>query len=139
MTDVDEDVAAAGWTLTSYLVAKGANNLNISGLLDRIEEQMQQTPDRLQWAMNECLANIGIHYPEYRARVIKIGERLAVLKDYPTPPNCTSPYAPVWIEEMVARKRSSNRWMTAKRSSTTGVVSSVVRSGSPSAARSSGL
>jgi hypothetical protein len=26
-----------------------------------------------------------------------------VLKDYPTPPNCTSPYAPVWIEEIVRR------------------------------------
>jgi 3-methyladenine DNA glycosylase AlkD len=106
MTDVDEDVAAAGWTLTSHHVAKGVENLNIPGLLDRIEEQMQQAPDRLQWAMNECLANIGIHYPEYRARAIKIGERLEVLKDYPTPPNCTSPYAPVWIEEMVARQRS---------------------------------
>jgi hypothetical protein len=26
-----------------------------------------------------------------------------VLKDYPTPPNCTSPYAPAWIAEMVRR------------------------------------
>jgi hypothetical protein len=27
-----------------------------------------------------------------------------VLKDYPTPPNCTSPFAPVWIAEMVRRQ-----------------------------------
>jgi 3-methyladenine DNA glycosylase AlkD len=53
MNDVDEDVAAAGWSLTSHHVAKGVENLNIPGLLDRIEEQMQQAPDRLQWAMNE--------------------------------------------------------------------------------------
>jgi hypothetical protein len=26
-----------------------------------------------------------------------------VLKDYPTPPNCTSPYAPIWIAEMSKR------------------------------------
>jgi hypothetical protein len=27
-----------------------------------------------------------------------------VLKDYPTPPNCTSPFAPFWINEMVGRQ-----------------------------------
>lgn len=41
---------------------------------------------------------------EHRARTIDIGERLEVLKDYPTPPNCTSPFAPVWITEMVRRQ-----------------------------------
>ena len=33
-----------------------------------------------------------------------IGERLGVLQDYPTPPGCTSPYAPIWIGEMVRRQ-----------------------------------
>jgi hypothetical protein len=32
---------------------------------------------------------------------------LGVLKDYPTPPNCTSPFAPIWINEMVGRKVKS--------------------------------
>jgi hypothetical protein len=27
-----------------------------------------------------------------------------VRKDYPTPPNCTSPFAPIWIAEMVRRQ-----------------------------------
>ncbi|MBM4480936.1 hypothetical protein GS444_16325 [Rhodococcus hoagii] len=65
---------------------------------------MKDAPERLQWAMNECLATIGIHHRELRARAIDIGERLEVLKDYPTPPNCTSPFAPVWIDEMVRRR-----------------------------------
>ncbi len=26
---------------------------------------MKDAPDRLQWAMNECLANIGIHHPSF--------------------------------------------------------------------------
>lgn len=54
--------------------------------------------------MNECLAHIGIEHPAYRARALEIGERLGVLKDYLTPPNCTSPYAPSWIGEMVRRQ-----------------------------------
>ncbi|GAA1691949.1 hypothetical protein GCM10009830_44590 [Glycomyces endophyticus] len=68
---------------------------------------MKDAPDRLQWAMNHCLAQIGIDRPELRARAIAIGERLEVLKDYPTSPGCTSPYAPVWIEELVRRKESA--------------------------------
>ena len=32
------------------------------------------------------------------------GERLEVLKDYPTPRGCVSPYVPLWVPEMVARQ-----------------------------------
>ena len=49
---------------------------------------------------------IGIDHPELRGRAIGIGERLEVLKDYPTSPGCTSPYAPVWIDAMVRRQRA---------------------------------
>lgn len=106
MDDVDEGVASAGWSLTSDAVTKHVENFDLTELLDRIEAEMQLAPDRLQWAMNECLATIGIHYPEHRARAIAIGERLEVLKDYPTAPNCTSPYAPIWINEMVSRQKA---------------------------------
>ncbi|WP_280431724.1 DNA alkylation repair protein [Nocardia brasiliensis] len=43
-------------------------------------------------------------HAEHRARAIDIGERLQVLAHYPTPPNCTSPFAPIWIAEMVRRQ-----------------------------------
>ena len=102
--DPDPIVASAGWALTSDRVAKAPDGLDLPGLLDLIEAHMKDAPDRLQWAMNECLAMIGIRHPEYRARAIGIGERLEVLKDYPTPPNCTSPYAPIWINEIVRRQ-----------------------------------
>jgi 3-methyladenine DNA glycosylase AlkD len=54
--------------------------------------------------MNTCLAQIGIAHPKHRVRALAIGERLEVLKDYPTPPGCTSPFAPVWITEIVRRQ-----------------------------------
>lgn len=101
--DPDPVVASAGWALTTERVAKQPDGLDLPGLLDTIEAQMKDAPDRLQWAMNHSLAQIGIDHPAYRARAIGIGERLEVLKDYPTPPNCTSPYAPIWIAEMVRR------------------------------------
>jgi 3-methyladenine DNA glycosylase AlkD len=103
--DPDPIVASAGWALTSDRVVKRPEGLDLGELLDIIETQMKTAPDRLQWAMNTCLAQIGIAHPEHRARAVTIGERLEVLKDYPTPPNCTSPFAPVWIAEMVRRKK----------------------------------
>ncbi|BCW04241.1 DNA alkylation repair protein [Arthrobacter sp. NtRootA1] len=105
--DKDPLVASAGWALTSERVVKDPAGLDLTGLLDTIEAGMREAPDRLQWAMNTCLAQIGIEHPEHRARALSIGERLEVLKDYPTPPNCTSPFAPVWINEMVRRQQLS--------------------------------
>ncbi|MEV5934200.1 DNA alkylation repair protein [Streptomyces sp. NPDC052079] len=103
--DPDPVVASAGWALTTERVAKKPEGLDLPGLLDLVEAEMKDAPDRLQWAMNHCLARIGIEHAEHRARAIGIGERLEVLKDYPTSPGCTSPYAPVWIHEMVRRQQ----------------------------------
>ncbi|MBT3162235.1 DNA alkylation repair protein [Streptomyces sp. Vc74B-19] len=104
--DPDPVVASAGWALTTERVAKKPEGLDLAGLLDAVEAGMKDAPDRLQWAMNHCLAQIGIEHPGHRARAIAIGERLEVLKDYPTSPGCTSPFAPVWIEEMVRRRQA---------------------------------
>nr|WP_246074748.1 DNA alkylation repair protein [Nonomuraea terrae] len=102
--DPDPVVASAGWALTAERVTKKPEGLDLAGLLDVIEAEMKDAPDRLQWAMNNCLAQIGIEHAEHRARALDIGERLQVLKDYPTSPGCTSPFAPIWITEMVRRQ-----------------------------------
>lgn len=107
--DADPVVASAGWALTSArldkpTLAKAAPAPDRGLLLETIEAQMKDAPERLQWAMNQALATIGIIDPALRARAVAIGERLEVLKDYPTPPGCTSPFAPLWIAEIVRRK-----------------------------------
>ncbi|GHD09107.1 DNA alkylation repair protein [Zhihengliuella salsuginis] len=102
--DADPVVASAGWALTAWRVERKPDGLDLSALLDTIEAEMKEAPDRLQWAMNTCLGHIGIEHPGHRARALAIGERLRVLEDYPTPPNCTSPFAPIWINEIVRRR-----------------------------------
>jgi 3-methyladenine DNA glycosylase AlkD len=102
--DADPTVAAAAWSLTSVRVVTQPDGLDLAHLLDLIERDMRDAPKRLQWSMNETLAQIGIHHPELRARALAIGERLQVLADYPTAPGCTSPFAPLWIGEMVRRR-----------------------------------
>ena len=102
--DGDNLVGRAGWSLTTDRVVKNADDLDLEALLDQIEQEMKRAPEAKQWAMNHCLAEIGIHHASLRTRALKIGERLEVLIDYPASPGCTSPYAPVWIAEMVRRR-----------------------------------
>jgi 3-methyladenine DNA glycosylase AlkD len=104
--DDDDLVGRAGWSLTTRRVVKDAAGLDLEALLDDIEKEMKQAPTHKQWAMNHCLAEIGIHHREHRDRAIAIGKKLAVLVDYPASPGCTPPYAPVWIAEMVRRREA---------------------------------
>ena len=94
----------AGWGLTARRVEKEPEGLDLEALLDRIEKEMGNAPALVQWTMNVCLAQIGIHFPEHRQRALAIGERLGVFRDYPTSKGCTSPFAPIWINEMVRRQ-----------------------------------
>ena len=96
--------ARAGWSLTSGRIARDPEGLDITALLDHIETHMPKAPNEVQWTMNTALAQIGIHFPKLRKRAIDIGEALGIYRDYPVSKGCTSPFAPIWIKEMVKRK-----------------------------------
>lgn len=104
MTTDDPMTARAGWRLTAGRVAKNPAGLDLVALLARIEAEMGGADPRVQWTMNTCLAEIGIHFPNHRKRALAIGEKLGLYRDYPTSKGCTSPFAPIWINAMVQRQ-----------------------------------
>ena len=104
MTATEPMAARAGWNLTALRVEKNPEGLDLDELLDRIESEMADAADVAQWTMNNCLAAIGIHHPDQRERAIAIGEALGIYRDYPVSKGCTSPFAPIWIGEMVRRQ-----------------------------------
>ena len=104
MEDADPWAARAGWSLTSERIGKNPDGLDLQALLDRIESEMGNAASEVQWTMNDCLAGIGIHFPQHRERAIAIGEKLGIYRDYPVSKGCTSPFAPIWINEMVRRQ-----------------------------------
>ncbi|MBS1709204.1 MAG: DNA alkylation repair protein [Armatimonadetes bacterium] len=93
-----------GWSLTTEKVLKDPASLDLAALLDRVEKEMPSASPVAQWTMNYCLAEIGIHHAEHRRRALAIGEKIGAFKDYPVSKGCTSPYAPIWIAEMVKRQ-----------------------------------
>ena len=104
LTDDNVWAARAGWNLTSERIGKSPDGLDVAALLDRIESEMADAAPEVQWTMNYCLAGIGIHFPKLRKRAIAIGEALGIYRDYPVSKGCTSPFAPIWINEMVRRQ-----------------------------------
>jgi 3-methyladenine DNA glycosylase AlkD len=104
MADDDRWAARAGWALTAERVVKSPEGIDPPALLDRIESEMADAAPEVQWTMNSVLAEIGIHFPKLRKRAITIGEKLGIYRDYPVSKGCTSPFAPIWINEMVRRQ-----------------------------------
>lgn len=104
MEDKDPWAARAGWSLTSERIGKNPEGLDLPALLNRIESEMGNAAPEVQWTMNFCLAGIGIHFPKHRKRALAIGEKLGIYRDFPVSKGCTSPFAPIWINEMVRRK-----------------------------------
>jgi len=104
MTTDDPMAARAGWTLTAERIVKSPEGLDLAALLQRIESEMGDAAPEAQWTMNTALAEIGIHFPEHRKRALAIGEKLGIYRDYPVSKGCTSPFAPIWINEMVSRQ-----------------------------------
>jgi len=100
----DPMAARAGWNLTAACIVQRAEALDLPALLDRIESEMAGAPAAAQWTMNSCLAQIGIHSPKHRKRALAIGESLGIYRDFPVSKGCTSPFAPIWINEMVRRQ-----------------------------------
>ena len=104
---LDDDniwAARSGWSLTAGKIASDPSDLDLSKILDRISSEMATATPEVQWTMNTTLAQIGINHPEHRKRAIEIGEQLGIYRDYPVSKGCTSPFAPIWINEMVGRQ-----------------------------------
>ena len=92
MMEKDRWTARAGWNLTASRVNKGADDLDVPALLDRIEKEMPKAMPEVQWTMNNTLGAIGIHDPKLRKRAIAIGGDHSLnppLLSYPPDPSAT--------------------------------------------------
>jgi 3-methyladenine DNA glycosylase AlkD len=78
---------------------------NSADLLDSLENNLASAEPEVQWAMNFCAGQIGVHEPEFRSRCIKLGEALGLYKDEHVAKNCTPSYLPEFIRIEVAKRK----------------------------------
>lgn len=77
---------------------------NSASLLDSLEREMAKAEREVQWAMNFCACQIGVHEPEYRTRCIELGEAVGLYKNLKVSKNCTPSYLPEFIRIEVAKR-----------------------------------
>ena len=104
MKSKNKMLARAAWSMTSDMASKDPGSLELDVLLDRIEKEMPKAAPEVQWTMNFTLAYIGISDKKRRKRAITIGEEIGLYREFPVPKGCTTPFAPIWINEMVSRQ-----------------------------------
>lgn len=78
---------------------------NSADLLDSLEKKMADAEPEVQWAMNFCAGQIGIHESGFRSRCIRLGETLGLYKDEPVVRNCTPNYLPEFIRIEVDKRK----------------------------------
>jgi 3-methyladenine DNA glycosylase AlkD len=77
---------------------------NSAELLDSLESDMADAEPEVQWAMNFCACQIGVHEPKFRSRCIKLGKKLGLYKDEHVAKNCTPSYLPEFIRIETAKR-----------------------------------
>jgi len=77
---------------------------NSSDLLNALEKEMADAEPDVQWAMNFCAGQIGVHEPKFRSRCIQMGKKLGLYKDEKVAKNCTPSYLPEFIRIEAAKR-----------------------------------
>ncbi len=77
---------------------------NSAELLNSLEQNLAGEEPTVQWAMNFCAGQIGIHERKHRSRCIKLGKSVGLYKDEKVAKNCTPSYLPEFIRIEVAKR-----------------------------------
>lgn len=79
---------------------------NTASLMTSLETKLADEEPGVQWAMNFCACQIGLHELAFRLRCISLGERLGLYKDDHVLRNCTPSYIPEFIRIEAAKRES---------------------------------
>lgn len=101
-----EHIRAAGYdTLAAML--KDAIEIPdgfLSGVIDTIEREIQQSPNRARHSMNNALIAIGGYRPGLRSRALAAAKRIGQVQVDHGETSCKTPDAVAYINKMAARK-----------------------------------
>lgn len=102
-----ENVQSSGWATLSNLVAlKTDEDLNVKelkNLLYRIEKEIASSGNRVRYTMNGFIIAVGGYVKELTPEALRIGKLLGQLTIDMHGTACKVPYAPDYIQKMVAR------------------------------------
>jgi 3-methyladenine DNA glycosylase AlkD len=102
-----ENVQSSGWsTLANHVALKNDDELDIKELktlLHRAAKEIPTAANRVRYTMNVFIISVGGYVKELTAEAVKIGNSLGPLSIDMNGTACKVPFAPAYIQKMVAR------------------------------------
>jgi hypothetical protein len=109
---------SVGWSTLSSLVAiKRDEDLDIphlQKLLQRVASTIHSAPNRVRYAMNTYLLAIGCHVNDLSEATILIGKAIGPVSVDMNGTSCKVPYAPEYIEKVIAKGRAGTKKKVAR-------------------------
>eukprot|EP01029_Cantina_marsupialis_P025447 TRINITY_DN673_c0_g4_i1.p1 TRINITY_DN673_c0_g4~~TRINITY_DN673_c0_g4_i1.p1 ORF type:complete len:236 (+),score=-6.69 TRINITY_DN673_c0_g4_i1:361-1068(+) len=113
-----ENKAAAGWaTLSSLLSIKPDSDFGLPllrKLLERVELQIHQMPNRVRYTMNGFVIAVGAYIAELTDEAMKVAYHIGKVDVHMGSTSCKVPYAPEYIQKIIDRGRVGKKKKTAR-------------------------
>jgi len=101
----DEWIASAGWVVTARLVHDGAlDDPDCERLLEQIEREIHEKPNRARHEMNQTLIAIGMRSAALRDAVFAAAARIGPVEVDHGQTSCVTPDARAYIQKAAARR-----------------------------------
>ncbi|MGV3615206.1 MAG: DNA alkylation repair protein [Fimbriimonas sp.] len=114
----DEKAAVAGWgTLSSLVAVRNDADLDIpalKGLVERVKATIHSEPDRVRYKMNGFVIALGSYVSALTDDARRVGEQIGKVKVNMGDTACKVPYAPDYIEKVVAKGRIGKKRKSAR-------------------------
>lgn len=107
-----EWVAAAGWGIVAHTAEDSAvwSETELIGLLDQIEGEIHDRPNRVRHEMVQVIITIGLRSANLRRRAVRVAGRVGAVSVDHGETNCTTPEPIAYIDKTLAhRERRDSR------------------------------
>jgi len=107
MQSEDEKTEAAGWAVyASYISLKDESELDlkeIEGLLDKVGATIHEAKNRVRYTMNGFVISVGGYISSLSKKALQISQKIGKVSVNLGDTACKVPFAPDYIEKMIAR------------------------------------
>jgi hypothetical protein len=114
----EEHIASAGWsTLSSIASLKPDNELDTdaySKLLDRVEENIHKSQNRVRYTMNGFVIAVGSYIDALTDKATKVAKKIGKVNVDVGGTSCKVPLADAYIKKVVDKGKVGNKRKTAR-------------------------
>jgi 3-methyladenine DNA glycosylase AlkD len=113
-----ENIASAGWSTLGFWVATRPDaDLDpgeLKQLLQRVEKTIHQQPNRVRFAMNGFVIAVGAYVQALTDLALETGEKIGHVSVDMGGTACKVPYAPEYLQKIIARGAIGKKRKSAK-------------------------